>query len=48
VDYPESFRGGIARLITNGDDTCDELNVDLASPAEENYSNQKTKPGPIV
>jgi hypothetical protein len=41
---------GFVWFITegDGDDTCDEPNVDLAFPAEENHSNEKTQSGPIV
>jgi hypothetical protein len=47
-DYPESFRGGIVRFITKNDDICDELDVDLAFPAEENLSNETAQPGPLA
>jgi hypothetical protein len=47
-DYPESFRGGIVRSITKNDDICDELDVDLAFPAEEKHSNETAQPGPVA
>jgi hypothetical protein len=47
-DYPETFRGGIVRFITKGDDTCGELDIDLAFPAEENHSNGTTQTGPVA
>jgi hypothetical protein len=47
-DYPESFPGGIVRFITKGDDTCNERDIDLAFPAEENHANGVTQAGPVV
>jgi hypothetical protein len=47
-NYPEGFRGGIVRFITKGDDMCEELDIDLGFPAEENHANGTTQSGPVA
>ena len=41
---------GFVRFISkgDGDDICDELDIDLTFPGEEHYSNEETEPGPVV
>jgi hypothetical protein len=36
------------RFITKADDMCDELDIDLTFPAEENHANRTTQTGPVA